>query len=107
MPRGTLMTSYTVSPFGPTIGYVQPGSLYYYYPPDNALAVGLSYVVMAENSSIEWGAVGATSTLGNVTTQTLTSFFHSLSPYGMIFDPRATYDATNGRFVVVADEVSS
>jgi hypothetical protein len=101
------MTSYTVTAFSPTIGYQQPGSQFSYYPPDNALAVGPSNVVMVENSSIEWGAVGASSTLGGVSAQTLTSFFHSLSPYGMIFDPRATYDATNGRFVVVADEVSS
>jgi hypothetical protein len=63
--------------------------------------------VTAENSSIEWGMLGSTSTLSNVSTQTLTSFFQPLSPYGQIFDPHTLYDATNGRFVVVADEANN
>lgn len=51
--------------------------------------------------------LGSTSTLSNVSTQTLTSFFQPLSPDGQIFDPHTLYDATNGRFVVVADEANN
>lgn len=73
-------------------------------PPDNALAVGSSYVVSSENSAIMWIDLQGTMKVE----QTLQNFFSPLSsskiPTDHIYDPRALYDISNGHYTVVADQ---
>lgn len=99
---------YSYSSYSPTIGFVQPGSRYYYYPPDNALATSGTSILMSENSSISWGQLTLNSTsLSGYSQQTLNSFFAPLSPYGQVFDPRVVYDSVNNRYIVIADETNT
>lgn len=75
------------------------------YPPENALAVGPSYVVMAESSKIEWTNL----TGGAAVNQSLYSLFGSLpsSQRNSLLDARVAYDSVNQRFVVMAENLGS
>jgi Ca2+-binding RTX toxin-like protein len=75
------------------------------YPPHNAIAVSPNNVVTAESSMIEWTNL----TGGNAVTQSAFSFFSSLgaTATNALFDMTAAYDAVNGRFVVLADNLAS
>jgi hypothetical protein len=75
------------------------------YPPHNALAVGSNYIVMAEGSRIEWSNL----TGGASTIQSVYQFFKPLgtTATNALFDPRATYDSVNGRYIVTMDNIGS
>ncbi|TLU83449.1 MAG: hypothetical protein FDX30_10485 [Chlorobium sp.] len=83
------------------ITFAQSGG---YYPPDNALAVGLNEVITAENDAIQ-----LTDTNGNLkNTQSLETFFSSVMTSGyFLTDPKILYDTANQRFIVAIDEVSN
>ena len=71
------------------------------YPPENALAVGASNVVMAESSKIEWTNLSG----GAAVNESLYTLFGSLpaSETNSLLDVRVDYDSVNQRFVVMAD----
>src|SRR5487761_1941506 len=90
------MATYSITSYSQTIGSVRPGSKYYYYPPDNALAIDPSGIVMAVNFAIEWGTLGTTpGTIHTAGPETLNLFFQPLSPYRQIFDPNVVFDPVN------------
>jgi hypothetical protein len=71
-----------------------------FIPPDPIAAAGPSHVVNVVNVAIEWynkAGVGQGQ-------QSLQSFFTSLSPQTLTFDPKVIYDQHAGRFVVVTLE---
>ncbi|MDX8489944.1 phosphoesterase, partial [Mesorhizobium sp. VK2B] len=74
-------------------------------PPHNALAVGPSYIVMAEGSRIEWTNLSG----GAANLQSVYQFFGSLgsTAANALFDPRAVYDSVNNRYVVTMDNIGS
>lgn len=83
------------------ISFSQSGG---YYPPDNALAAGLTEVITSENSAIQWTSLTGT----NSFTESLDTFFTSVKLSGyFITDPRVLYDTTNNRFIVAVDDVSN
>ena len=71
-----------------------------YIPPDPIAAAGPNHVVSVINVNIQWREKDGT----NTTSQTLASFFTSLSPANATFDPKVIYDQFAGRFVVVTLE---
>jgi hypothetical protein len=74
------------------------------YPPENALAVSASNVVMAESSYIEWTNLSG----GAAVTEFLYTLFGSLpaSQTNSLLDARVVYDSVNQRFVVMAENLS-
>jgi large repetitive protein len=72
-------------------------------PPDNALAVSATDVLMAENDVIE-----ITDRTGKVLMQpeSLYSFF-SASPFDILSDPRALVDPVSGKFIVTVDDLTT
>ena len=75
-------------------------SSFYHIPPDPHGAAGPSHLVSVTNTSIEWFTkAGVTQN-----SQSLASFFSSLSPLTGTFDPKVIYDQYDGRFVVVTLE---
>jgi hypothetical protein len=74
-------------------------------PPHNALAAGPSNVVTAEGSQIEW----TDSSGGSPTVESMYQFFGSLgaTATNALFDPRATYDSVNQRYIVTVDNIGS
>jgi hypothetical protein len=103
---GTTATSFA----GPSFTSVGATNGYYMIPPDNASAAGPNNVVVATNGEIEVLSKTGTVQLN----QSLVSFFKPLNPLSnfsdpnqtQAFDPKVVYDATSGRFVVVALEQS-
>ena len=75
------------------------------YPPENALAVDASNVVMAESSKIEWTNLSG----GAAVNESLYTLFGSLpaSETNSLIDVRVGYDSVNQRFVVMADNLGS
>jgi len=72
----------------------------YSIPPDPHGAAGPSHLVSVVNTSIEWFTkVGV-----QQNSQSLASFFASLTPLTGTFDPKVIYDQYNGRFVIVTLE---
>jgi hypothetical protein len=72
----------------------------YNIPPDPIGASGLIHVVSVVNTSIEW----YTKTGFQQNSESLSSFFSSLSPLTETFDPKVIYDQYANRFLVVALE---
>lgn len=72
-------------------------------PPDNALAVSATDVLMAENDVIE-----ITDRAGKVLMQpeSLYNFF-SASPFDVLSDPRALVDPVSGKFIVTIDDLTT
>ncbi len=73
---------------------------FYHIPPDPIGAAGPSHLVSVVNTSIEWFTKAGV--LQN--SQSLASFFSSLTPVTGTFDPKVIYDQYAGRFVVVTLE---
>ena len=74
------------------------------YPPENALAVGPGFVVMAESSDVEWTNL----TGGSAVTESLSTLFSSLgASTNSLLDARAVYDSVNQRFVVMAENLGT
>jgi hypothetical protein len=75
------------------------------YPPENALAVSSSFVVMAESSKIEWTNL----TGGAAVTQSFYTLFAALpaAQRNSLLDARVAYDSVNQRFVVMAENLGS
>lgn len=67
-------------------------------PPDPDIGVGPNHVVTVVNSSIAIHTKAGTAQFQ----QTLQSFFSSVGASSFVFDPKAFYDKTSGRFFVVA-----
>jgi len=74
----------------------------YHIPPDPIGAAGPNHVVSVVNTSIEW--YDKTGVQQN--SQSLSSFFSSLSPLTQTFDPKVIYDQYANRFLVVTLEVT-
>jgi len=74
-------------------------------PPENALAVGPSYVVMAESSKIEWTNLSG----GAAFTESLYTLFSPLgaSATNSLLDARVVFDSVNQRFVVMAENLGT
>lgn len=107
----TAATISTGSKFaGPSFDSVGATNGFYMIPPDNASAAGPSNIVVAVNGQIEVMSKSGTVQLN----QSLVNFFKPLNPLSnfsdanqtQAFDPKVAYDATSGRFVVVALEQS-
>ena len=69
-------------------------------PPDPALAVGPSHVVMTVNSRLAWYTKAGAAQFS----QDLQPFFASVGAGGFCFDPKCFYDHEARRFVVLALE---
>ena len=74
------------------------GSLH--IPPDPIGAAGPNHVVSVVNTSIEWYTKAGV----RQNSQSLSSFFSSLSPLTQTFDPKVIYDQYASRFLVVTLE---
>jgi hypothetical protein len=72
----------------------------YFIPPDPIGAAGPSHVVSVVNCTIEWHTKAG----AQQNSQSLSSFFSSLSPLTPTFDPKVIYDQYAGRFLVVTLE---
>jgi hypothetical protein len=73
---------------------------FYLIPPDSSGAPGPAHVVNVVNSAIEWYTKAGV--MQN--RQSLASFFTSLGPLTLTFDPKVIYDQYAGRFVVITME---
>ncbi|MGB5848576.1 MAG: hypothetical protein WBH40_08815, partial [Ignavibacteriaceae bacterium] len=73
---------------------------FYHIPPDPIGAAGPSHLVSVVNTSIEWFTKAGV----QQNSQSLASFFASLTPLTGTFDPKVIYDQYAGRFVVVTLE---
>jgi hypothetical protein len=73
---------------------------FYQIPPDPIGAAGPNHVVSVVNSSIEWHTKAGV----QQNSQSLQSFFASVSPATLTFDPKVIYDQYAGRFVVATLE---
>lgn len=73
---------------------------FYHIPPDPHGAAGPSHLVSVTNTSIEWFTKAGV----NQNSQSLASFFSSVTPLTGTFDPKVIYDQFNGRFVIVTLE---
>ncbi|RIK79159.1 MAG: hypothetical protein DCC68_13670 [Planctomycetota bacterium] len=78
-------------------------------PPDPHGAAGPQHLVSVTNTAIEWyteeGTLNGSMRLGRTFDGDLDgSFFESLNPTGVVFDPKVIYDQHAGRFVVVTLE---
>ena len=71
-----------------------------FIPPDPIAAAGPNHVVSVVNVSIEWHTKAGV----EQNSQSLASFFTSLSPVNFTFDPKVIYDQYEDRFVVVTLE---
>jgi hypothetical protein len=74
----------------------------YHIPPDPIGAAGPNHVVSVVNTSIEWHTKADV----QQNSQSLASFFSSLSPLTQTFDPKVIYDQYANRFLVVTLEYS-
>jgi len=77
---------------------------YYVIPPDNALAVSATDVVMAENNVIEITDRTGSVLLGPESTST---FFGSVASGYSLTDPRALVDPVSGKFIVTSDALTT
>ncbi len=75
---------------------------YMFIPPDPIGAAGPNHLVSVVNVTIEWHTKQGV----EQNSQSLKSFFTSLSPLTFLFDPKVIYDQHAGRFVVVALEMT-
>jgi len=77
---------------------------FYAIPPDNALAVSATDVLMAENDVIE-----ITDRSGNVLLgpEALSTFFSSVDSGYSLTDPRALVDPVTGKFIVTCDALTT
>ena len=74
---------------------------YWVIPPDNALAVSATDVLMAENDVIEITDLSGTILLNP---ESLSTFFSAVdSAYSFLTDPRAIVDPISGKFIVTTD----
>lgn len=73
---------------------------FYHIPPDPIGVIGPNHLVAVNNTSIEWFTKAGI----NQNSQTLQSFFASVSPLTATFDPKVIYDQYEDRFVVVTLE---
>jgi Secretion system C-terminal sorting domain len=73
---------------------------FYHIPPDPSGAAGPGHLVSVVNTSIEWFTKAGASQHS----ESLASFFSSLSPLTGTFDPKVIYDQYNSRFVIVTLE---
>jgi hypothetical protein len=84
---------------------------FYQIPPDANGAAGLNHVVNVVNSTIQWytkaGSLQNTQRLGKNGSTAVGSLFAAQNPLTGTFDPRVVYDQYNGRFVVIADEMTN
>ena len=71
-----------------------------FIPPDPIGAAGPNHVVSVVNVTIEWHTKAGVLE----SSQSLASFFNTLSPLTFTFDPKVIYDGHAGRFVVVTLE---
>jgi hypothetical protein len=87
----TILTSFS--------GISDPGN----YPPENALAVGPESIVTAESVPYEVTNLSG----GAATTGSQFQLFSSLGPTldNSVFDTRAAYDSSTGRFVLIANNL--
>ena len=87
----TILTSFS--------GISDPGN----YPPENALAVGPKSIVTAESVPYEVTNLSG----GAATTGSQFQLFSSLGPTldNSVFDTRAAYDSSTGRFVLIANNL--
>jgi hypothetical protein len=78
-------------------------NLFYAIPPDNALAVSATDVLMAENDVIE-----ITNRTGTVllNPESLSTFFSSVAAGKSLTDPRAIVDPVSGKFIVTCDALT-
>jgi len=76
---------------------------YYAIPPDNALAVSTTDVLMAENDVIE-----ITNRAGSVllAPESLSTFFSTVDGGYSLTDPRAIVDPISGKFIVTSDALT-
>ena len=93
---GHPMTSTILTSFS---GISDPGN----YPPENALAVGPESIVTAESVPYEVTNLSG----GAATTGSQFQLFSSLGPTldNSVFDTRAAYDSSTGRFVLIANNL--
>jgi hypothetical protein len=77
-----------------------PLSGLYHIPPDAHVAAGPDQIVVVVNAAVEWYS---TSGAGQ-NSQSLKSFFQSLTPVAGLFDPKVIYDQIDGRFVLIVLE---
>ena len=75
------------------------------YPPQNALAIGPQYIVTAETTKYEINSLNG----GGASTGSLYTLFSSLGSTldNSIYDPRAAYDGSTGRYVLIANNIQS
>src|SRR6266567_2878562 len=76
---------------------------YWVIPPDNALAVSVTDVLMAENNVIEIASRTGTVLLSPESTAT---FFASVDAGYSLTDPRALVDPVSGKFIVTSDALT-
>src|SRR6266567_1977988 len=76
---------------------------YWVIPPDNALAVSATDVLMAENNVIEIASRTGTVLLSPESTAT---FFASVDAGYSLTDPRALVDPVSGKFIVTSDALT-
>jgi hypothetical protein len=77
---------------------------YYVIPPDNALAVSPTDVLMAENNVIEITTRTGTVVLAPESTST---FFGAVANGYSLTDPRAIVDPVTGKFIVTSDALTT
>jgi len=85
---------------------------YYPVPPDPSGAAGPNHLVSVVNCSIEWftkeGAKEYSNRLGAYRDSISSGcFFEPLLPLTTCFDPKVIYDQYNGRFIIVALELTN
>ena len=80
----------------------------YLIPPDPIGAAGPNHVLNVVNTTVEWftkdGTLENSQRLGRNSSGITGSFFESLNPANLLFDPKTIYDQQAGRFLVVALE---
>jgi len=88
---------------GPTNSNNATLNAFYTIPPDNALAVSATDVLMAENDVIE-----ITNRTGAVllSPESLSTFFSSVANGNSLTDPRALVDPVSGKFIVTCDALT-
>ncbi|MFM7189016.1 MAG: beta strand repeat-containing protein [Armatimonadota bacterium] len=74
-----------------------------WYPPDCDIAVGQNHIVEVVNSSIAFYTKSGTRELQ----QTFDTFFAGVAGGSFLFDPKAYYDRTNQRYVIVVLELDT
>ena len=98
------------APFAPGLGTTVEGinfdeddvnNGFFHIPPDPIGAAGPDHLVSVVNTSIEWHTKAGV----QQNSQSLASFFASLSPLTGTFDPKVIYDQFEDRFLVVTLEL--